>query len=144
MTGDLNLDKVQPPREAHSGGDNLQGYRDAGQGVGLVQLKANTADQHLQPMMIVDQQGGPEAPYNPQHIPGTYKPEDIAIANQHFNKDQVRALESNGPQNFNQMMEAVKNAPTAQSEALVKQFKFMADQVIKFEREHPNLKPNHA
>jgi len=141
MTADNHLDKTAPVREMPTGTDNLQSYRDGSQAAALMPLTANTADQHLKPMLIADNQA--DAPYNPQHIPGTYNPADIAIANQHFNKDQVRALESNGPQNFNQMMEAVKNAPAAQSEALVKQFKFMADQVIKFEAEHPNLKKNH-
>ena len=116
-----HMDKTPLVRETPTGIDNLQNYRDGSQHAALVPLTANTADKHLQPMLIADSQA--DAPYNPQHIPGTYNPADIAIANQHFNKDQVRALESNGPQNFNQMMEAVKNAPTAQSEALVKQFK---------------------
>ena len=110
-------ENVQTQASSH---DNFAQFRDGGQ---LMPAVASSADAHLPAMQIADT----SAPTNPYGSAGTYNQADITVAKQHFTSDEVSALEKMGPANFNQMMEAVKNAPKATSDALVKQFKFIVD-----------------
>jgi hypothetical protein len=121
--------------------DGLTQYR-SGEAQLTPAVYTSTAGDHLPLIQVAD--NGSDVPFNPKGYAGTYNPQDIAVANQHFSKQEVRALEEAGPQNFNQMMEAIKNAPAAQSEQLVKTFKTLADIEIQTEQTNPKMFPNKA
>ena len=98
MVAENNLDKIAPPApEAVPSHDNLSDVRGADPRLLNAVYTQNTGDANLVPMQI---SAGQDQPYNPQHIPGTYNPQDLAIANQLFTKPEVKALEEVGPQNF--------------------------------------------
>jgi hypothetical protein len=116
--------------------DNLASYRTADASLTNAVYRPNTADVHL-PHTVLIADSASAAPARPVPPQETYHPADIAIANQHFTPAEAKALQVVGPQNFNQMMEAVKNAPAAQSQALVNTFKFVADAELKHEHDYP-------
>jgi hypothetical protein len=55
----------------------------------------------------------PDAIFNPLNVPGTYNPDAIQFGkDQGFNPDQMHVLEEWGPQNFNGIMDWVKQNPS--------------------------------
>jgi hypothetical protein len=120
-------ENIQLNQANQSSQDNFAQFRYGGR---LMPAVATSADAQLPAMQIADS----TAPNNPYGSAGQYNQGDINVAKQHFSPDEVSALEKMGPANFNQMMEAVKNAPKPTSDALVKQFKFIVDP-------HPQPKP---
>ncbi|HEY9777115.1 MAG TPA: hypothetical protein V6C81_25340 [Planktothrix sp.] len=106
MSGDVSLNQSSETELGTStalpGHDGLAAYR-GGDSLTIKSTQAPATD--AQPLSGPTSVASDEIPFNPDKRPGTYDPNDVTFAKEHFTSIQLLQLEAPGPKYFNKVLD---------------------------------------